>query len=89
MQAKLAFVAALAAVVSAAVTPTPRFGCSTHDPSPEHIEISKKLAEEEAANAGNFSLMAAATITVDTYFHVVASSQTVANGYLTVRTLHT
>ncbi|OHE91141.1 metalloprotease, partial [Colletotrichum orchidophilum] len=81
MQVKLALVAALAASVSAAVTPTPRFGCATEEPSAEHFEISKKLAENEAANAGNFSLLA--TITVPTYFHIVASSQTVANGYIT------
>ncbi|GKT97432.1 metalloprotease 1 [Colletotrichum tofieldiae] len=86
MQAKFTLIAALAAMASAAVTgERGRFGCGTHDPSPEHIEISKKLAEEEAANAtsGNFRLAAAATINVPTYFHVVASSQTVANGYIT------
>lgn len=83
MQFKLSVVAALAAAASAAVTPA-RLGCGTHDPTPEHIEISKKLAEEEAANNGTMSLMAAATINVNVYFHVVASSQTVANGYITV-----
>ncbi|GKT56254.1 metalloprotease 1 [Colletotrichum tofieldiae] len=90
MQAKFTLIAALAAMASAAVTgERGRFGCGTHDPSPEHIEISKKLAEEEAANAtsGNFRLAAAATINVPTYFHVVASSQTVANGYITDKML--
>ncbi|KAK1702152.1 hypothetical protein CaCOL14_001572 [Colletotrichum acutatum] len=86
MQFKLSVVAALAAAASAAVTPA-RLGCGTHDPTPEHIEISKKLAEEEAANNGTVSLMAAATINVNVYFHVVASSQTVANGYITDKML--
>ncbi|KAF4775891.1 metalloprotease [Colletotrichum scovillei] len=86
MQFKLSVVAALAAAASAAVTPA-RLGCGTHDPTPEHIEISKKLAEEEAANNGTMSLMAAATINVNVYFHVVASSQTVANGYITDKML--
>ncbi|OHE99990.1 metalloprotease [Colletotrichum orchidophilum] len=85
MQFKLSVVAALAAAASAAVTPA-RLGCGTHDPTPEHIEISKKFAEEEAANNGTMSLMAA-TINVNVYFHVVASSQTVANGYLTDKML--
>ncbi|OLN86652.1 Extracellular metalloprotease-like protein 1 [Colletotrichum chlorophyti] len=87
MQAKFGLLAALAAAASAAVTPTPRFGCGTHDPTPEHIEISQKFAEEEkiAAESGEMSLQA--TINVPTYFHVVASSQTVANGYLTDKML--
>ncbi|TDZ24962.1 Extracellular metalloprotease [Colletotrichum sidae] len=85
MQAKLTLVAALAAIASAAVAPVGRFGCATEEPSAEHLEISKKLAEEEAANAGNFTLLA--TINVPTYFHVVASSQTVANGWVTDRQL--
>ncbi|KAK1968612.1 extracellular metalloprotease [Colletotrichum sublineola] len=86
MLAKFTLVTALAAVASAAVAgDRGGFGCGTHDPTPEHIEISKKLAEEEALNAtlGNFGVAAAATITVPTYFHVVASSQSVANGYIT------
>ncbi|KXH35578.1 metalloprotease [Colletotrichum salicis] len=83
MHFNLALVAALAASVSAAVTPAVRFGCATEEPSAEHFEISKKLAEEEAANNGTVSLAALATITVPTYFHIVASSTTVANGYIT------
>ncbi|KXH67991.1 metalloprotease [Colletotrichum salicis] len=54
-----------------------------------HIEISKKLAEEEAANNGTVSLMAAAAINVNVYFHVVASSQTVDNGYITLSNIGT
>ncbi|KAK2043333.1 extracellular metalloprotease [Colletotrichum somersetense] len=90
MQITFTLVSALASMASAAVAgERGGFGCGTHDPTPEHIEISKKLAQEEAANAtlGNFGLTAAATITVPTYFHVVASSQTVANGYITDKML--
>ncbi|KAK1596574.1 extracellular metalloprotease [Colletotrichum navitas] len=90
MQVTFTLVAALAGMASAAVAgERGRFGCATHDPTPEHIEISKKLAEEEAANVtlNSFGLAAAATITVPTYFHVVASSQTVANGYITDKML--
>ncbi|CCF40023.1 hypothetical protein CH063_10702 [Colletotrichum higginsianum] len=92
MQAKFTLLAVLAAVASAAVTgERGRLGCGTHEPTPEQIEIAKQLAEQEAAAAnatsGEFSLAAAATINVNTYFHVVASSQTVANGYITVSNL--
>ncbi|OBR06816.1 Metalloprotease [Colletotrichum higginsianum IMI 349063] len=92
MQAKFTLLAVLAAVASAAVTgERGRLGCGTHEPTPEQIEIAKQLAEQEAAAAnatsGEFSLAAAATINVNTYFHVVASSQTVANGYITDKML--
>ncbi|EFQ31142.1 metalloprotease [Colletotrichum graminicola] len=88
MQVTFTLVAALAGMASAAVAgERGSFGCATHEPTLEHIEISKKLAEEEATNATLFGLAAAATITVPTYFHVVASSQTVANGYITDKML--
>lgn len=84
---RLAPLALAAAAVHAAVAaPSGReFGCGAPEPDPEHIEISKQFAVQEAAAlaAGNFSAMA--TITVDTYFHVVASSTSLSGGYLTVR----
>ncbi|KAF6828766.1 metalloprotease [Colletotrichum plurivorum] len=88
MQFKL-LVAAFAASASAASIPEARGrpGCGTAEPTAEELELTKKLAEleEEKAANGTFSLMA--TINVPTYFHVVASSQTVANGYLTEKML--
>lgn len=75
--------ALFAALASAAATPKP-FGCGTSEPSADHVKISQKFAaqEKEFAASGGLSIMA--TISVDVYFHVVASSTTVANGYITV-----
>jgi hypothetical protein len=79
--------ALFAAIASAAATPKPPkpFACGTPEPTQEHIKISQKFAaqEKEAAAAGNFSI--AATINVDVYFHVVASSTALSDGYVTVR----
>ena len=71
------------ALASAAATPRP-FSCGTHEPSPEHVKISQKFAQQEAefAASGNFSILA--TINVDVYFHVVASSTSLSGGYVTV-----
>jgi hypothetical protein len=76
--------AVFAATVLTAATPRP-FGCGTREPSAEHVRISQKFAdqEEEFAASGNLSI--AATINVDVYFHVVASSTAVSDGYVTVR----
>ncbi|KAB5530383.1 extracellular metalloprotease [Coniochaeta sp. 2T2.1] len=75
-----------AALASAAATPRP-FGCGTHEPSAEHVKISQKFAtqEKEFAASGNFSIMA--TINVDVYFHVVASSTALSDGYVTDKML--
>lgn len=87
MQVKaLLFLAALASAspqhLSKRVRP---FGCSAPRPSEEHIAISEafEIEEEAIAAAGNSSL-ARATINVDVYFHVVAASTSVADGYVTV-----
>ncbi|KAG7141795.1 Extracellular metalloprotease like protein [Verticillium longisporum] len=84
--ASLLFVAAATAVgVSGHVArEAPRtFGCGTHEPSAEHVGMSKVLAAQEARVLESGNLTARATINVNVYFHVVAASQTVANGYLT------
>jgi len=77
--------AIFAALASAAATPKP-FSCGTKEPSAEHVKISQKFAaqEKEFAASGNFSILA--TINVDVYFHVVASSTAVSDGYVTVGT---
>lgn len=63
-----------------------QFGCGTADPDSEHIGMSKVLAAQEARRGGSGNLTERATINVGVYFHVVAQSQTVAGGYLTVGT---
>ncbi|KAH6689802.1 metalloprotease [Plectosphaerella plurivora] len=75
MQITAFFVAALASGVSA------KFGCGSAEPDAEHRAFSKLLGVQEERRGGNFTERA--PISVGVYFHVVASSQTVAGGYLT------
>ncbi|KAM0284654.1 hypothetical protein ACHAQH_001807 [Verticillium albo-atrum] len=82
----LIVVAAAAAGVSGHVVreaPSRSFGCGTHDPSAEHIGMSKVLAAQEARVLESGKVTTRATVNVNVYFHIVAASQTVANGYLT------
>ena len=72
-----------AAAISAAATPRP-FGCGAPEPSQEHVKISQKFAAQEKEFAASGNLSIAATINVDVYFHVVASSTAVSDGYVTV-----
>ncbi|GAB1315232.1 Extracellular metalloprotease [Madurella fahalii] len=78
---------ALAAVAAQSVFAAPRqlrdFGCAAPEPDAEHIKISQGFAAQEAAAAasGNFSIQT--TTTIETYFHVVAASDTLEGGYLT------
>lgn len=61
--------------------------CGTPEPTEAQIAQAKifQAQEQEARLAGNTTRMAAAAdITVNTYFHVVASSRTTAGGYLSV-----
>lgn len=61
--------------------------CGTPEPTEAQIAEAKALYVKEQATrlAGNTTRqLAAADITVNTYFHVVASSQTTAGGYLSV-----
>ncbi|KAH7361605.1 extracellular metalloprotease [Plectosphaerella cucumerina] len=58
-----------------------RFGCGTAEPDAEHIGMSKVLAAQEARQ--DFNLTERATINVGVYFHVVASAQTAAGGWVT------
>lgn len=61
--------------------------CGTPEPTEAQIAQAKlfQAQEKEMRLAGNTTrLAAAADITVNTYFHVVASARTTAGGYLTV-----
>jgi hypothetical protein len=90
MRFTLAFAAAAAhSALAIPAKPSGRgFGCGAPEPDAEHIKISQKFAQQEAAFAasGNFSIQAVTT--VDTYFHVVASSTSLSGGYLTVSQPH-
>lgn len=83
-----------AAVAHGALAAPPResrpaeqpFACGAPEPSAEHIQISQEFAAQEAAarSAGNFTTRAVTT--VDVYFHVVAASTALSDGYVTVST---
>jgi hypothetical protein len=60
------------------------FQCGAPEPHAEHIKISEKFAAQEAAAAAAGKFAIEAVTTVDTYFHVVASSTSLSDGYLTV-----
>ncbi|KAK3681370.1 hypothetical protein B0T22DRAFT_388120 [Podospora appendiculata] len=77
-----ALVAMLASSVFAAAVEKP-FGCGTAAPSKEHMAISKAFAEKEAAFAASGNFTTQATITIDVYFHVVAASTALTDGYVT------
>ncbi|KAK0629527.1 hypothetical protein B0T17DRAFT_589272 [Bombardia bombarda] len=78
----LAMAGLMAQSAFAAATAKP-FACGTKEPTAEHKAIHKALAVKEAefAASGNFS--AQATINVDVYFHVVAASTSLSDGYVT------
>lgn len=78
---KAALLTALAACHAAA-----QRACGAPEPTEEEIAIAKSFyqIEKEARLAGN-ATSAAATIEVNTYFHVLATSTSASGGYLTVR----
>lgn len=71
-----------------------RFGCGT-EPTAEFIAQAAKFQDLEAASDNSTSMSiasdvsAAATITIQTYFHVVARSTSLSGGYLSQSTLNT
>ena len=93
MLAKSVLVALLPALAAAIALPDDTFlaprqnalvrACGTGEPTDEHKKISQQFSVLEAANNSTTS-KAAATITVDAYFHIVAASTSVADGYATV-----
>ncbi|KAH6641835.1 hypothetical protein F5144DRAFT_591006 [Chaetomium tenue] len=85
------FALALAAAQGAIAAPSREtkpisrgFGCGAPEPDAEHIRVSQQFAAQEASlrASGNFSIQA--TVTVDTYFHVVhrSSSDDVSDSVL-------
>lgn len=73
---------ALAAALSAVAVAAPglgRFGCGTKA-TPEFLAASEAMATRELA--GNNTFSAQATIEIDTYFHVVAASNSLSGGYV-------
>lgn len=80
MQIKSVLVAGLAASGAAA-----QRACGAPSPTPEQIEVAKHFAaEEEAARVAGNSTSARASINVNVYFHVLASSNSASGGYLSV-----
>lgn len=91
MHAKSLLLAALAvATVSAGPQHVKRakpFGCSAPRPTDEQLAVAEAFGAEEEAAAASGNVTTRATINVDVYFHVVAASTSVADGYATVRLL--
>lgn len=61
--------------------------CGTPEPTEKQIAASKAMLEKEKEMRAKGESRALASFSVNTYFHVVASSRTVAGGYLTVSEL--
>ncbi|OTA99080.1 hypothetical protein M426DRAFT_68492 [Hypoxylon sp. CI-4A] len=57
--------------------------CGTPDPTPEQMAASEALLAKERESRARGEVRTLASFTVDTYFHVVASSESVDDGYLT------
>ena len=81
----LALTAALAVSVSTHVTPRgDTRSCGTPRPSEAQVEASRQMLENERARVAEGVLRSERTIKVDTYFHVIAASESVEDGYATV-----
>ena len=81
----LALTAVLAAFVSAHLTPRRAIrSCGTPHPSEAQVETSRQMLEHERARVAEGVLRSERTIEVDTYFHVIAASESVEDGYATV-----
>jgi hypothetical protein len=80
MQFKAVFLAAIAASHAAA-----QRSCGAPEPTEEEIAIAKTFyqVEKESRLAGN-ATSAGATIDVNVYFHILATSTSASGGYLTV-----
>ncbi|CAJ2502048.1 Uu.00g049010.m01.CDS01 [Anthostomella pinea] len=79
VSSKVLALAALSATSALAAPSRGKFGCGA-EPTPELLAAAEQMAVQEAA--GNTSFNALATVEVDVYFHVVASSTAVADGYV-------
>ncbi|KAF7537180.1 hypothetical protein G7Z17_g12901 [Cylindrodendrum hubeiense] len=81
---KLSFFTALLAASSACARRT----CGTPDPSEEELEVAGDFMKSEAsARKLAITTRQASSITVKVYWHVLATSSSVAGGYLTQATL--
>ncbi|KAI0891198.1 Metalloprotease [Annulohypoxylon nitens] len=86
---KSAAAAALLASSAAAHYVFPRAGqnttrlCGTPEPTAEQIAASEAMLQKEREMRVNGEFRTLASFTVDTYFHVVASSTSVEDGYIT------
>lgn len=69
----------LARLSSAQSSQIPMERCGAPDPSRAQIEAAKILSE-----ANNTELFRTETVTINTYFHIVATSKSEADGYLSV-----
>lgn len=61
--------------------------CGAPEPSAEQLAIANSFAVQEAMALAAGNLTERATITVNTYFHVLASSTSVSGGYLSASTI--
>lgn len=59
--------------------------CGTPHPTEAQIRASQQMLQQERARVASGELRSFATITVDTYFHVIAGSESEDDGYATVR----
>lgn len=81
--AALAAPAVLAGTTGRAGRPGAKFGCGAPDPTAEQMKVAESFAAQEASFAGQRRPSAAA-VNVDVYFHVVAQSKSLTDGYPTV-----
>lgn len=54
--------------------------CGTPEPTVEHLKMSAQMALESANDPLVHEMAAAATLVVDTYFHVIQSGSSLAQG---------
>ncbi|KAI1340795.1 hypothetical protein F5Y15DRAFT_32756 [Xylariaceae sp. FL0016] len=57
--------------------------CSTPDPTEKQLEVAQNMLAQERGRRETGAIRAQATINIDAYFHVVASSKSLSDGYLT------
>lgn len=77
----LAMAVMMTPAVLASPAARPGFRCGTRDPTPEELQIARALA---AQDAGNGTVGDGNPINVNVYFHVLAASTSLDDGYLTV-----
>lgn len=76
--AAMATPAVLAGTTGRPGRPSLQFGCAAPDPTADHLSIAASLAAQEARRPHRTT-----SINVDVYFHVVAESTALSDGYLT------